>query len=337
MSFYALVKKLVPTSIKRKRQLWKDARVQKRQTSRIETWMSRDYSADVPRVEARLIFDIHRLEKGLSHSKFKDGFGRGVLSEMAHRIQMLQKADSTFSENPIYQQALAVLHEYQKRNTADGYDLSTIRALFPADIWMAAEQYSERPPQAGAAVLKAREKENNFDKNFVTLAMERHSVREYSSQPVSQEILDAVYATAMKTPSVCNRQSVRVYEISNKQIIHRALQLQGGFNGYADPPVLLFITSDIRAFMSFEERNEPFVDGGLFSMSLLYALEAYGLAACPLNAMFGDESDKKTRKLLDIPDYELPIMYIAVGNFPESVPVCLSTRKNYREIVRILQ
>ena len=62
----------------------------------------------------------------------------------------------------------------------------------------------------------------------------------------------------------------------------KALKIQGGFLGYAMPPVLLLVTSDIRAFMNNGERNEPFVDGGLFSMSLLYALEAYGLAACPL-------------------------------------------------------
>lgn len=92
------------------------------------------------------------------------------------------------------------------------------------------------------------------------------------------------------------------------------------------PPVLLLVTSDIRAFMNNGERNEPFVDGGLFSMSLLYALEAYGLAACPLNAMFNLSQDRQTRELLDIPDYEFPVMYIAVGNFPESVPVCYSTR-----------
>ena len=71
-------------------------------------------------------------------------------------------------------------------------------------------------------------------------------------------------------------------------------------------------------------------------MSLLYALEAYGLAACPLNAMFSRSQDVRTRKLLGIPDYELPIMYIAIGNFPESVPICKSTRYTANSIVRTL-
>ncbi|MBY8967719.1 nitroreductase family protein, partial [Algiphilus sp. NNCM1] len=154
-----------------------------------------------------------------------------------------------------------------------------------------------------------------------------------SSEPVSQELLDKAYEVSMKTPSVCNRQATRVYQITDSEKIKAALSIQGGFHGYAMPPVLLLVTSDIRAFMNNGERNEPFVDGGLFSMSLLYALEAYGLAACPLNAMFSLSQDRQTRALLNMPDYELPVMYIAVGNFPESVPVCRSTRRDPKTIV----
>ena len=51
-------------------------------------------------------------------------------------------------------------------------------------------------------------------------------------------------------------------------------------------------------------RNEPLTDGGLFSTSLLYALESYGLATCPLNMTFDPSQERRTRKLLDFPDNE---------------------------------
>ena len=78
--------------------------------------------------------------------------------------------------------------------------------------------------------------------------------------------------------------------------------------------------------MGVNERNEGYVDGGLFSMSLLYALEARGLAACPLNTMFSEQVDRKTRDLLDIPDNEVFVMYIAVGHFKETSKICRSQR-----------
>lgn len=176
-------------------------------------------------------------------------------------------------------------------------------------------------------------KKDNLKRGFVELAEGRHSVREYASTPVEHDLLDKVYQVAMKTPSVCNRQASRIYQITDPTVIETALGIQGGFRGYAVPPVLLLITSDIRAFMNENERNEPFVDGGLFAMSLLYALEAYGLAACPLNAMFSHTQDIRTRKLLGVPDCEFPVMYIAVGNFPESVPVCRSTRRTAESVI----
>lgn len=339
------IKNIVPVSLRNNVKALKRTVLEQRESAnqerRYSRWISRPESVDKARVETRLAFDIHRLEKGLSHQEFRHGFGKHVLSEIAKRMRMLEIADSSYAKNPLYIQGLAVLHEYQKRHEQVGYDLTEIRKLFPSNIWEASQKYipndSTNGVSAGSMLLYAESKAKNKSKTFVDLAQNRYSVREYAPTPVSQELLDSAYSVSMKTPSVCNRQATRVYEITNPEIIAKALHIQGGFNGYKEPPTLLFITSDIRAFMDNNERNEPFVDGGLFSMSLLYALEAYGLAACPLNAMFNPKQDKETRELLGIPDYELPIMYIAVGNFPETVPVCVSTRKSPQEIIRIIR
>ena len=339
MSAKQAIKQIVPRSIWAKLQSVKEThngrKAEKTQSQRFMRWISLDSSTDKARVQTRLAFDIHRLEKGLSHIHFRLGFGKGVLSEISKRLVLLEKADPAYSANPLYNQGLAALHEYQQRHEEQGYDLAQVKAMFPESIWKAAQEYKvdDSAANAGSFVMESASKANNLSVDFVQLAQNRYSVREYASKPVSQDLLDKVYEVSMKTPSVCNRQATRVYQIADPEKIATALKIQGGFNGYDMPPVLLLITSDIRAFMNIHERNEPFVDGGLFSMSLLYALEAYGLAACSLNAMFSLSQDRQTRILLNIPDYELPVMYIAVGNFPESVPVCRSTRRDPKTIV----
>lgn len=324
--------------IRHAKQCHKDRKAEKLQFSRFMSWIARDEDSDKARIETRLEFDIHRLEKGLSHQDFRRGFGKSVLREISKRLQRIEQADPNFANNSLYLEALSALHEYQTRHEVAGYDLAPIQTIFPKKIWDAALSYkADAAHKAGSFIMDNSAKAQNLSKGFIDLAEHRYSVREYADTPVAQEILDKVYAAAMKTPSVCNRQATRIHQISNPTIIEKALKIQGGFNGYKTPPVLLFISSDIRAFMNGDERNEPFVDGGLFSMSLLYALEAYGLAACPLNTMFNEENDKATRELLHIPDYELPVMYIAVGNFPESIPVCASIRKNPEEILTIIK
>ena len=293
--------------------------------------MSREDSIDQVRIETRLTFDTHRLEKGLSHTHFRFGFGKAVLAELAKRLELLKRTDSQYTENPKYIQALAAIGEYRRRHESAGYDLSAVQSLFPTDVWESSLKVDSAC--AGSIIIRRESKKNNITLPFEQLAERRHAVREYDGTPVAQDLLNHAYRIAMTTPSVCNRQATRIHQIDDPQLVADALRIQGGFNGYDMPPVLLLVTSDIRAFMNGNERNEPFTDGGLFAMNLLLALEACGLAACPLNVMFSFLQGEQTRSLLNLPDNEFLIMYIAVGNFLEQVPVCRSTRLNPQDIL----
>ena len=134
-------------------------------------------------------------------------------------------------------------------------------------------------------------------------------------------------------PSVCDRQPTRIHVYDDPTIIEQALDIQRGFNGYRTPPVLVLVSSDIRAFMTEGECHEAYVDGGMYAMNLLYALEIEGLAACPLNTMFTMSQDRRTRTLLRLPDNECFVMYIAVGRPLRTTPICRSRRRAAEQIV----
>ena len=74
-----------------------------------------------------------------------------------------------------------------------------------------------------------------------------------------------------------------------------------------------------------------------FGMSLLLSLESLGLASCPLNTMFTAKADKDTRKLLNLPDNEVPVMYIEVGNFLEETRTCASVRYTGNQITTVIK
>ena len=92
----------------------------------------------------------------------------------------------------------------------------------------------------------------------------------------------------------------------------------------------------VRSFVSVEERNEPYIDGGLFAMAFLTALECESLAACPLNTMMREKQEHEIRKLLGVPDYETLIAFVAIGNFPESIESPVSFRYDASAITREL-
>jgi nitroreductase len=140
-----------------------------------------------------------------------------------------------------------------------------------------------------------------------------------------QEISRAV-EIAMQSPSVCNRQAARVHQFEDPAVIKAVLDLQGGFSGYEMPPRLLLVSADLDAFLFATERNQAFVDGGLFMMSLLLGLTEVGLGSCSLNTAMGTKKEAGIRALIDIPDHEVFISFIAVGHYSADVLVPRSKR-----------
>ncbi|KFI51590.1 nitroreductase family protein [Bifidobacterium amazonense] len=285
-------------------------------------------------VESRLIFFTHQIEKGLSHEHFRYGFGRTVLEQFAPLLKQLKSMDPNVQANPVWASAIDALHEYRVKHERAGKDLSAVRALFDPDIWnMIGEADGKR---GGILVIKSADKADNASKTFRELSESRHSLREFADERVSAEEIMRCIDVAMRTPSVCNRQPTRVHVITNPDVIAKAMPLQGGYRGYAMPPALVLITADNRAFMSQDERNEGFVDGGLFGMSLLLALEEAGLAACPLNTMLPAKRDDATRRLLHLLDSEFLVMYIAVGHFLPESKTCHSQRFTASDIATVI-
>ncbi len=284
-------------------------------------------------LETQIIFFTHQIEKGLSHRDFRFGFGKGVLAQFAPLLAALRKVDAQYANNEIFQSAICALHEYRARHERESYDLAYMRCLFSDDLWN--EIGKAQGHAGGVLTIKAADKTHNAELTYSQLAQTRHSVREFSDEPVSAEDIERAVATAMRTPSVCNCQPTRVHIITNAGLIAILMPLQGGFRGYKMPPALILLTADNQALMNQDERNEGYTDGGLFGMSLLLALEEQQLATCPLNTMLPMKRDEATRKLLNLPDSEFLVMYIAVGHFLPEVDTCMSKRFDAESIVTV--
>jgi len=101
------------------------------------------------------------------------------------------------------------------------------------------------------------------------------------------------------------------------------LELQNGNRGFGHlTNILMVITSNISLFTN-NEKNEPFLNAGLFSMTLLYALHFNMVGACLLNWAVTESNDKKLRELLKIPENEQIVVLIACGYLPDEFKIAL--------------
>lgn len=288
------------------------------------------FDAGFEQVTARIIYNVHALEKGLArNSDIRFGFGRKALSNLNDALVIFVRHgydQSAFA----YDQGVSVIQRYRELHVREGRDIDFLIGLIDPQFLEPAENHVA----AGTKVLRRADKAGNAAKNFYELAQGRSSVRDFSGEAIDHGRVMNALGNAAKTPSVCNRQGWRVHWIEDKDLARRVLHHQRGF-GYAQmPEILLVITVSNNIYLSPVERNEAFVDGGLFAMSVMYGLEHEGLAAVPLNAMMYAKDQKAVRGLVSIDDSEMIIMFIAVGDFLEESVVPISDRRKVAEFVK---
>lgn len=167
-----------------------------------------------------------------------------------------------------------------------------------------------------------------------TLFETRRSVRNFAEgQTVPLEAVREAVRLASNTPSVCNRQAWRVHFFDKPDDVAAILRLQNGNSGFAYVPSVSIVTVDLRLFSGAYERNQRWVDGGLFAMSYVWALHAEGLASCMLNWSMNNSASKKLRSVAGLEPWEDVISLVAIGQYPEHYRVARSPRRPVSEIL----
>lgn len=268
------------------------------------------------RTEDQTLYSIykgyHGVEKGLSLTEPRPNFGLALISMLTEKLSQYSKRHDPSGVPP----AVSALKSYRAFNAA--HEIVNERL----------DRFLHGLPDDGTGgIWSTRREEIEAATRAVgpEFFWSRHSVRQYSDKPVSMDLIRQSVDMARKTPTVCNRQGTRVHLFEDAQ---EALCWQPGNRGFGHlASRALVVTADLQAFSGSGERNQPFVDGGMFAMSILYALHALGLGACPLAWSMRPSRDRDMRRALNIPESEIVIMMISVGHLPDALDVARSHRR----------
>ncbi len=267
----------------------------------------------------------HRLEKSLSFRNRRAGSGWDALHELLGIVKAAGAAGSRGFQDKV---AVNVLRTFVDESPALAPTPATESALIYIDSLPAYPEVGGGYSELTSSSLLSGQLDSP-ERFFYS----RHSVRDYSSRPVAREQILRAVELASKSPSVCSRQAWHVYEISDREKIDRALKYQNGNKGFGhEVPCLLIVTADLRAFDAGYERNQPWIDGGMFAMSLVYALHSLGLASCCLNWSRTPTQDRAFRSEVPISAEHSVIMMIACGYPNDEFRGCASARRPVSEI-----
>ncbi|RAP74003.1 nitroreductase family protein [Paenibacillus montanisoli] len=284
-------------------------------------------------LEANIIKHYHVLEKGLSMPVVKQGFGVDVATSL---ISLCERyIENGYSlESKQFLSALSVLEKYINYNSKY-YDLTDMKKGYGKITRELV--VNKNQTEGGFKYLTKDEIIKSANSGFMEFSACRYSVRNYTDEEVDINLLKEAIKVAQKTPSACNRQSSKVYVVCDKNLINKVLGFQNGNRGFGHlANKLLIVTNDLRVFEGVHERNQSFIDGGMFAMSLLYGLHYNGLGACPLNWSTTTEVDRKFKKAVGINDSENIMMMISVGHLQDSFKVAVSKRRDIEEVLSFM-
>lgn len=281
-------------------------------------------------VRGEITFLYHALEKGMIHKKLRLGYGKEKINRMMDLIDYSIKSNFDLNDDRI-QTAVSVLNEYVRLHEKNNYDVSYIKEFLLS-------RELKKDTFTGGIIEESKENILKYIKgNFEDLSYNRHSIREFTTEPISKELIESAIRIASRTPSVCNRQAWSVTVVKDGSLIKELMKIQSGINGMAENMnTLIAITTSYEYFGNIHERNQAFIDGGLFAMSLLYALTYLGVGTCALNANLRISDEITVKEKLGLSNADNLIMFIAVGHYQENVKYPKSNRDSVTQIVKFI-
>ncbi len=279
---------------------------------------------------ARIIERYHVIEKGLTMPKIRYGFGKEVMILLIR--DCLDYFERYGYDNTQFQHAVGVILEYKEEHEQNNQKINEI-------VFQEINSLLSTIPNVTVTKQTSMTKAKyfqNIDSAFDKFSQSRHSLRNFNGS-VPIETIEKAIQLSQNAPSACNRQPTRVYIIDNKVTIESLLKLQTGNRGFGHlADKLLVLTAEVSGYGGVRERNLPYIDAGIYTMNLLYALHFHKVGACTLNWCDSPIIDQQIREIIELPPSEAVIICIACGNVPESFKLTTSKRKKMHQVTTII-
>lgn len=265
---------------------------------------------------ATILLLVHSLEKGMSFKLKKQGYGR---EKALYLMNCLDKYILKYDLDDTSILGLNVLDKYlndsfstKDENVRNRYEKILKRLKIQVKDSLGGVDQIQKP-------LFRISYNDLYD-----FYKSRRSVREFSEKDITDIEIKEAQEFAKLTPTACNRQTSYVYSYKNKSLISSILQNQNGDQGWCSNANTLFIiTGKQSSFGGVYERDQIFIDGGLYAMNFVMGLHIQQIATCFKMYIRDPQKDRELRKIMNIAEDEVPIVLILAGHYldyPITIP-----------------
>ena len=299
---------------------------------RLNEYLLKSNKFDENRIAAEIVRNVHSIAKGLCIKNSRAGFGVKKINEM---FSLTEKYMQITDDKTILYFVLDAVKEYLNCQKSVGFDSQDIKEISEKNRQLE-EKLGSHDEICGGTIELCRDQvvfdETEIERLFET----RHSIREFSGEPVPEELLLKAIKLAQRAPSACNRQAVRIYSISSVDYIKTVGNLDG-IGGFAEDVDKFVLITGVRSAYRAGEKNQFAVSASMYAAYLTLSLNLYGIGACAIQrSLFPDKAFVKFRETYEIPEDEQLVVMLGVGMLKDKVKVPVSKRYPTEKIYKKL-
>ncbi len=317
-----------------------------------------EYTYKWVKFKLEYIYDFKFFYKNYSHSKLnKSKIGYNILL-IAHSIEkgLINEELRPFGVEKV-KELILLLEKYDKLyNDTDAYDfivgvnsLREYAKVYETQKWTKRNEYklvkdfinrynSVEIVDFGKLLVDKKELSKDYKIDYGNFLKSRHSLRSFDNKELSDKDVIKAIDMAILSPSACNRQMCKIYQVKNKELVNFVVKNGQGFGGFNSNSINIFVvTFDVNANYFIGERNQGWFNAGLISMNFINALHSLGIGSCFVQFGNTTKEEELFKKKLNIPSNERIAVLIGCGYYKNSNVFTLSPRKNIKDIYKIVE
>lgn len=172
--------------------------------------------------------------------------------------------------------------------------------------------------------------ETDMNKDFLTVAAERYSVRHFTDQMVSQDDLDKIIEAGKIAPTAVNSQPQKIYVVRDPELIAKLNKVSPCI--YGAPQVFVFCYNDATVCKRGESDNYGDIDVTIVLTHMMLEAANLGIGSC----LVGYYDEAGLIEALDIPEGIHPVLIMPFGYAAEdAVPSEMHT--TYRPLTETVE
>ncbi len=145
----------------------------------------------------------------------------------------------------------------------------------------------------------------------------RRAVREYTSQPVTEEQIETLLCAAMYAPSACNQQPWHFVVVTSREQLDAIAAAHPFAQMLKQAPLSIIVCADLTLETC---PGNWVIDCSAAMENLLLAARALGLGSVWVGIHPAEQRVKDIRDLLGLPSYAMPLCLAAVGYAAGELP-----------------